>query len=899
MKLRFYLQSFLLFLTILLFWGISVSQPFGSPQTTTPQSIIIGNNVTSITKPIISVTDRPEIYPLGTYLEFLEDPDKNLTITEISSPAFSQKFVPSKWQTPTFGFTTSTYWVKLPLVNDTNKSVEWVLFLEHQLIDHVELYLPDPQLPQVWTVKKTGLLYPFITRDILDRLPAFRIPIPAYSKQNIYLRLETTTSLIVNAFISNPMLFWKHRSNANFWIGISYGIIIFAILYNFFLLISLRDIGYLYYVIIALGITICFIVIDGVGMQYLWQKTAYWNKSALFLFPLLTVFIFLQWTADFLQTRQLLPRWHRCLQLYQIATIFLSLGFFYFPYRPIAILGSSFLLATTGFTTLLGIITYRRGYYLARYYLLSCLSLFVSSFLRQLALLGFIPGSLWIMESPRIGLIALMVFLSLALGDRINLFKAEKLQEQKLALQEKDELNADLKLIQEQLLKRERKLEYDAYHDILTGLPNRAWLMQRLQYLIQNQLSYGVLFTDLDQFKTINDTLGHPVGDRLLKYASLRLQSILNPQTNVARLGGDEFVFLLEDITSMEEATKLADLVQMQLQLPFKLGNYELFISASIGINLGNQDYQKPEEILRDADLAMYQAKRKGRGRYEIFDPLVRHSAMKRLDLERELRQAIHRQEFCLYYQPIVCLKTQQIRGVEALVRWQHPSGKIISPSQFILIAEETGLINSLGWWILEESCRQMKQWHQEFSDGSSLFINVNISPVQLKQQDLVKNIKLILHKTGLLGCYLKLEITESCFLENTDAQLEALNQLRELGINLCIDDFGTGYSSLNRLHTLPINTLKIDQSFVNRLTAGNNGDGNTEIIEMIVALAHSLDMNTVAEGIEFEFQAEKLAYLGCQFGQGYLFSRPLDKQSLTQLLKVTFQQPINIVTNG
>jgi diguanylate cyclase (GGDEF)-like protein len=596
----------------------------------------------------------------------------------------------------------------------------------------------------------------------------------------------------------------------------------------------------------------------------------------------------LQWTAEFLQTREFLPRWHRCLRLYQGVSILLIVGFFCLPYRPIAIVTAYFLLATSGLTTVLGVLTYRRGYHPARFYLLSCFSLFFSIFLSQLAFLGIIPGSLWIRESPRLGLIALVIFLSLALGDRINLLKAEKLQEQQKALEEKDELNTDLQLIQKELIKRERKLEYDAYHDILTGLPNRAWLMQRLHHLTQQELSYGILFADLDQFKFINDTLGHPVGDKLLKYASLRLQSILNSNTNVARLGGDEFVFLLENISGIEEAINLADLVQMQLQLPFKLGNYELYISASIGINLGTGEYRKPDEVLRDADLAMYQAKHKGRGRYEIFDLRIRRLAMDRLHLEHEMRQGIDRQEFCLYYQPIVSLETQKICGVEALVRWEHPAGKIILPEQFIRIAEETGLINPLGWWILEEACRQMQQWQQDFGYGFNLFMNVNVSPIQLKQLDLVHRIKQLLQETGVSGHCLKLEITESCLLETTDAQLMALNQLRDLGIKLCIDDFGTGYSSLNRLHTLPINTLKIDRSFVDRLIPnlpeGNSGD-NTEIIEMIIALAHSLEMSTVAEGIELPSQAEKLNTLGCQFGQGYLFSRPLTASSLTQLL--------------
>ncbi|NJL88672.1 MAG: EAL domain-containing protein [Coleofasciculaceae cyanobacterium SM2_1_6] len=917
MKVRSYLPFFLVFfmflvtlLSTLLTWGsfapksaiyahphlVSNSANINTAPANQSVDQIIDQQVNQgINQSVVTIDDRIQRYDLGTYLQFLKDSDKNLTIEDVSSPAFSQQFFPSKWNPPSFGYTNFTYWARLPIANTTDRDLEWILFLEHQLIDHIHLYVPDQtqNQSQKWNVIKTGLLHPFTTRDIPDRLFAFRIPLPAHSQQTIYLCLETSTSLIIDAHLSSPSVFWQHRSTTNFLIGISYGVVIFAVLYNLLLLFSLKDLGYLYYIIISLGTSSRFAMVDGLIIQYFWQYQVTWNNSIIFLGPLVAVFAILQWTSEFLQIRELFLPWHRYLRGFQVASILLLIGFLLFPFRAMVSLGAIFLLSTSCFTASLGILAYRRGYYPARYYLLSCFSLFLSIFLIQLAFLGVIPASVWIREFPRFGVIALMIFLSLALGDRINLIKSEKLQEQQIALQEKDELNSDLQLIQDQLLKRERKLEYDAYHDTLTGLPNRAWLMQRLQYLTQNRLAYGVLFIDLDQFKTINDTLGHPIGDKLLKYASFRIQAILDRHTNVARLGGDEFVILLEEIVSIEEAVKLADLIQIQLQLPFKLGDYELFISASIGINLGTGNYQKPEEILRDADLAMYQAKHKGRGRYEIFDPRVRRWAMERLNLEQELRQGIDRGEFCLYYQPIVCLQTQQIQGVEALLRWQHPSGKIISPEQFISIAEETGLINPLGWWIVESACQQMQQWQQQFSINNStnsasnefkFFMNVNISPIQLKQQDLVRNLRQILRKTSLPGHYLKLEITESCLLETTNSQLELLNQLQELGIKLCIDDFGTGYSSLNRLHTLPINTLKIDRSFVDRLTSGH-----TEIIEMIVALGHSLDMSIVAEGIEVVSQAEQLNKLGCQLGQGYLFSPPLTAEDLTYILQKSY----------
>jgi diguanylate cyclase (GGDEF)-like protein len=437
--------------------------------------------------------------------------------------------------------------------------------------------------------------------------------------------------------------------------------------------------------------------------------------------------------------------------------------------------------------------------------------------------------------------------------------------------------------VQVQLLLREQRLAYDAFHDTLTGLPNRAWLMQRLQYLTTQTQLYAVLFTDLDRFKVINDSLGHLVGDELLKQATRRLKSLLPARATVTRFGGDEFVILFEDIANLEEATNLADQIQSELELPFKLYNYELFVSISIGITVGTEDYEQPEDILRDADIAMYQAKHKGRGRYDVFNPTTRDAAIARLEMEGDLRRAIDREEFCMYYQPIFCLQTNQLCGFESLVRWNHPSGKLISPAKFIPIAEEIGLINALGWWILRQSLSQMKVWCQQFSDRH-LWINVNISPLQLKQINFAQNVKKILIDIDLPSNCLKLEITESCLLDATDSKPSALEQLKALDIKLCIDDFGTGYSSLSRLHELPINTLKIDRTFVNELEA--NADNS--IVSTIIKLAHSLNMDVVAEGIETEDQKQILRSLSCDYGQGYLLSLPLDTDEATSLIDIT-----------
>jgi len=445
----------------------------------------------------------------------------------------------------------------------------------------------------------------------------------------------------------------------------------------------------------------------------------------------------------------------------------------------------------------------------------------------------------------------------------------------------------ELQHAQVQLLEREKKLGHDAFHDALTELPNRAWFMNRLQQAIdlsyrREDYLYAVLFIDLDRFKVVNDSLGHLVGDELLKSVARKLQLCLRHTDAVARFGGDEFVILLEDIKDIDEPNRVAERIQHQLRQPFNLHDYEVFTEISIGIIFSTMGYDRPEDVLRDADIAMYYAKAQGRGRYEVFDPAMQTVAMTRLQLENDLRRAMALQEFCLHYQPIVSLSTGQLSGFEALVRWHHASGIIYPPAEFIPVAEETGLINELGWWVLQEACHQIGIWQQQFPHTPPLAINVNLSGVQLKQVNLLNRIEDILQQTGIPSYCLKLEITESCILETVSREEKMLKQLKALGIQLCIDDFGTGYSSLSRLHEFPIDTLKIDRSFVSRIGADNSG---VEIIQTIVTLARSRGMDIVAEGIETPTQLQKLRELGCELGQGYLFSQPVDSEKATELL--------------
>ncbi|MEQ8752356.1 MAG: EAL domain-containing protein [Coleofasciculus sp. G1-WW12-02] len=435
--------------------------------------------------------------------------------------------------------------------------------------------------------------------------------------------------------------------------------------------------------------------------------------------------------------------------------------------------------------------------------------------------------------------------------------------------------------------KVEEQLLYDALYDKLTKLPNRTLFMERVDHALKlakrNQdYLFAVLFLDLDRFKIVNDSLGHDVGDQLLIATARKLEKCLRTTDTVAHLGGDEFTILLEDIKDIKDATRVAERIQVTLKSPFNLNNHEVFTSASIGIALSSTGYERTEDILRDADIAMYRAKELGKARHEIFDKIMHAQTLKLLTLENDLRRSLERQEFEVYYQPITSLVTGTLTGFEALVRWRHPERGLVSPVEFISVAEDTGLIIPLGEWVLYEACRQLRMWQTQFPTPEPLKISVNLSGKQIKEPDLIGQIDHILEKTGLDGRFLKLEITESVLMENAETVTKMLLQLRARDIQLSVDDFGTGYSSLSYLHRFPVNTLKIDRSFVSQM---NHKSRNAEIIRTIITLAHSLRMDVIAEGVETLEQLTELKLLNCEQGQGYLFSKPLTKSEAGLLL--------------
>ncbi|WP_183510588.1 putative bifunctional diguanylate cyclase/phosphodiesterase [Paeniglutamicibacter cryotolerans] len=444
----------------------------------------------------------------------------------------------------------------------------------------------------------------------------------------------------------------------------------------------------------------------------------------------------------------------------------------------------------------------------------------------------------------------------------------------------------------------QEQLIHHAFHDPLTRLPNRALFADRLAHAVARSHRHGedkfaVLFIDLDRFKLVNDSLGHPAGDDLIVQVAERLRACLREEDTLARMGGDEYTVLLDSIEDVNDAMRIAERLISAFQEHFVIAGEELFASASIGIATSTGGGETAPEILRHADLAMYRAKSLGKGRFELYDPGMHELAASRLALENRLRRALHENEFVVHYQPIISLSEGGIVGVEALVRWRKSETELVYPDGFISVAEETGLILFLGMWVLREACSTMVRWHKEFPRTPELTVSINVSALQFAQNDFVQQVSKVLRETGIRPETVSLEITESVSMTNSEHTMTVLARLRALGVRISIDDFGTGYSSLAYLHRFQLDTLKIDRSFVAQLDDSKEG---LHVVQSIMDLAQNLGLNVVAEGAENARHVAQLTAMGCEFAQGFYYSRPVEAGALSALLEEQGQQPNSIV---
>jgi diguanylate cyclase (GGDEF)-like protein len=450
-------------------------------------------------------------------------------------------------------------------------------------------------------------------------------------------------------------------------------------------------------------------------------------------------------------------------------------------------------------------------------------------------------------------------------------------------------LVTEMELTSDLFVKRatQEHLLYSTLHDSLTGLPNRSLFTERLRHSMRRTARhpedvFAVLFLDLDRFKDVNDNLGHFAGDELLRAVARRLEACLRPEDTVARLSGDEFAILLESITDASDAGRVAERIEEALSFPINLGGAEVTTSASMGIVTSSMSQEQPEQLLRSADMAMYRAKAAGRARYEMFDRAMHTDALIRLQLETDLRRAVEQREFRLHYQPLVSLRTGRITGLEALLRWEHPQRGLVQPSEFIPIAEETGLIIRVGRWVINEACRQLMVWQKAHPRHEPLSISVNLSVKQFNQSDLIEQIASAIRTTGIPADSLRLEITEAALIDKGAAALTLLGQIKQLGAQIYLDDFGTGYSSLIYLHRLPIDAIKIDRELV---TTMDTDEKNLRLVRTILTFAQIIGVRAEAEGISTAEQLRELRSLNCEHGQGYLFSAPIPHDAVDEVL--------------
>jgi len=858
----------------------------------------------------VTLTDNQESYDHFN-IDYLHDENASLTIDDIENIKFTT-VLPNQFSQ---GYHDGAAWFKIDLTNQSENEA-FILYFSEPFWTKLDLYSQNNGL---WKVQKNGLDIPLADRSIEKSNPAYTLHLKAGESATYYIRGETFSGHIGEFKVFNQKEFFRPtRLDVTDIYKIYVAILFVIVLFNLYNLVIIRHRVFVYYIAYILSFIVFIAMKSGF---YLTFGIPGWSEGLHSVGTIVVMFL-VMFSGRFLELYKRMPTIDKIFKV--SAVVFLLFGLLIsqdIPYSSLA-----FNIYSSLFFALLLIVSIRvlhEGLIGAKYYLIALVIYMPTMGLMTLTFNGLLANTDISRYAFLVGSFIEIIFFTLILSNKYREMNLRKLHKQKRLLKEKksnqkflerliDEKTSDLMETNQQLLNKTKELEqtkeqltkdiseriivenqykmqknilhHQAHHDVLTGLPNRLLFSNRLRESIQTagleERKFAIFFIDLDKFKEINDSLGHDVGDKVLKTVANILKSSIRKEDILARLAGDEFTIMAEEIEDIQDASSLAHNILNIFSEPIVVDEHRLYITCSIGISLYPQDTDNEKDLLKYADTAMYRAKENGRNNFQFYSPEMTQQALEQIEMKNRLRQAIDNEEFVIHYQPQFDLSTNSIVGLEALIRWQHPTKGLITPKKFIDLAEETGLISEIDQWVMRTAMKQMSQWYSEGLSIGRLALNISIQ--QLEKCDFIANLQKNIKRYELDPVWLELEITEGHMMKNHIEIINTLQKISDLGVNISIDDFGTGYSSLSLLKQLPINRLKIDKSFIEDLP---NDEEDIAIVDSIISLASSLKLELIAEGIETKEQADYLISKECIYVQGHYCYHPLPAEQLTTLL--------------
>lgn len=858
----------------------------------------------------VTLTDEKVKYDNFT-LHYFYDESNQLTIDDIEKTDF-KTIIPNQFSQ---GYFPGTAWFKIDITNQSSNE-EFILNFTEPFWTYLDLYSKDDGS---WSIEKNALDIPLKERSVESTNPAYKLHLKTNESKTYYIKGETLSGHIGEFQIFTQKEFFRPSRISIIDIYIIYIFILFIIvLFNIYSLIVIKHRVFLYYIayVVSFIIFICM-----KSAFYLTYGFTGWSEG-LHVVGAIVVMLLVVFSDSFLELNKRMPLTDKIFKvsaaLFLLFAVLISQNV---PYSSLV-----FNIYSSLFFTLLLIVAIKawyQGLVGARYYLIALIIYMPTMGLMTLTFNGILDNTDISRYAFLVGSFIEIVFFALILTNKYRELNLKKIHKQKRLLKEKknnekllektiQEKTSDLMAINQQLLTKTKELEqtkekltediseriiaenevkkqksilhHQAHHDPLTGLPNRVLFSNRLKEGIQiaerEKRQLAIFFIDLDKFKEINDSLGHDIGDKVLKTVAEILRNSIRKEDTLARLAGDEFTIVIEELAHTRDASSLAHDILNIFSKPIYIDDHALYLTCSIGISLYPQDTDNEKDLLKYADTAMYRAKENGRNNFQFYSPEMTQYALEQMEMKTSLRQAIDNEEFVIYYQPQIDLSTNSIIGIEALIRWQHPTKGLITPKKFITLAEETGMIIEIDQWVMHTAMQQVSQWYHEGLSPGRLALNISIQ--QLENSDLVTDIQNHIKRYGFKAEWLELEITEGHMMKNHIEIIKTLQKVSDLGVNISIDDFGTGYSSLSLLKRLPINRLKIDKSFIQDLP---DDEEDIVIVNSIIALAKSLNLDLIAEGIETIEQANFLISKNCMHVQGHYYYHPLSTDELTSIL--------------